>query len=194
MTSIKTLNSRSGGKLMDKSATRTTKSGNLVLLCVSLIASYAVAVFIFRPPYTIVSAINLVFYLLLMLNTYFSVSFTESTYGLRCRSDDMINVPLVLLYLGLPWLTHTALWFCVAECAFFTIALIKYANWMQRLEANFFLRRKIIGNGLAALLGLAAVAALLVFERPTIVVGAATLVFTYANVHTLWLDPLYREK
>ncbi|MCH9033099.1 MAG: hypothetical protein IID42_01175 [Planctomycetes bacterium] len=192
---MKTLDSRSAGTLIDKSATGTPDANNLILPCVSLVASYSVAVFIFRPPYTIVSAINLLFYLLLMFHTYVSLSFTESVYRVRCLSDGIINLPLVTAYLALPWLVHRPFWFFLVLGAFFCVAMMRYANWINLVDGAFFLRRKIFANGLAGTLCLAAAAAIHVLEvHASTITLVATIVFAYANVHTLWLDPLYREK
>ena len=66
-----------------------------MLLSVSIIAAYAMVVYGLRMEHTVASAANQLFYLLLIFNSYFSVSFTESMYGVRCVSDEIINVPLV---------------------------------------------------------------------------------------------------
>ena len=150
-------------------------------------------VFVLWVDHTVASAADQLFYLLLMFNSYFSISFTESMYGVRCLSDEVMNVPLGFMYLGMPWLVDQPLWFFLAMSAFFVIALFKYVNWLTRISANYFLRRKILANGLGAMLGLAAALAILYWDKQTIVAVAATAVFAVANVQTLLLDPLYRH-
>ena len=173
---------------------RTPHSKKVVLLSVSTVVVYAMVVYVLCMDHTVTSAADQLFYLLLMFNSYFSVSFTESVYGVRCMSDEAINVPLVFMYLGLPWLVDQPLWFFLVMSAFFVIALFKYVNWLTRVSANYFLRRKIVANGLGAMLGLAAAMAILYWDRPMIIAVVTTAVFAVANVQTLLLDPLYRHE
>ncbi len=150
-------------------------------------------VYILWVDHTVASAADQLFYLLLMFNSYFSISFTESLYGVRCLSDEAINVPLGFMYLGLPWLADQPFWFFLLMGAFFILAMCKYVNWLTRISANYFLRRKILANGLGALLGLAAAMAILYWDRPANIAVVATAVFAVANVQTLLIDPLYRH-
>lgn len=112
--------------------------------------------------------------------------------GVRCLADGVIILPLVAGYFALPWLVHRPFWFFLVLGAFFCVAMMRYANWITLVDGAFFLRRKIFANGLAGTLSLVAAAAIHVFEghAPTITL-VATIMFAYANVHTLWPDPLY---
>ena len=156
------------------------------------LAVYAAAIFAMRRPHTLVGGLNTAFYLLLVLNTYFSVSFTEAALKVRCPSDAGISTVLVVLYLALPWAAHHPLAFYLLVALFFSLAVVKYANWLPRVEASFFLRRKIIANSCGAAEGIVAVAALALFDRPLWVTAVAVAAYAYGNFHTLVLDPLYR--
>lgn len=154
---------------------------------------YGVLVACCSGPMTLASFLNLTFYVFLMLNTFFSVSFTESTYHLRCFSDEVLNVPLAGFYLAFPWLTRDTFWFHLCMSLFFSVAMMKYANWLSRLDANYFLRRKILANGFGCVLCGGGAAAMLLLQRYELWALIGVIAFGYANVHTLWLDPLYRH-
>ncbi len=164
-----------------------------VLAGVLVLAAYATAVFAFVGPRDADASFCLGFYLLLVLNSYFSISFTEAAFRVRCISDALINVPLVAAYLGLPWLLGSPLWFFMAMAFFFGLAAIKYTNWISRIQADFFRRRKITANTLASLECLLVLAALHFLDEPAWAVGIAFGLYAYGNVHTLIVDPLYRE-
>ena len=73
--------------------------------------------------------------------------------------------------------------------------MMKYANWITLVDGQFFLRRKICANGLAGIFSLAVSACIYVFAGHTATITlVAAMVFAYGNVHTIWIDPLYREK
>jgi hypothetical protein len=63
--------------------------------------------------------------------------------------------------------------------------VIKYANWLPRIEAGFFLPRKIIANSCGAAEGILAAAALVWFDEPAWVTAAAVAAYAYGNVHPL---------
>jgi len=165
-----------------------------LLAAVVVLALYAVIVFTAAGPRTLSAGLLLGFYLLLVLNSYFSISFPEAVFRVRCPSDTAINVSLVAIYLGLPWLVRDPLWFFVTMAVFFCLAVIKYANWLTRIEANFFLRRKIMANALAGLECLLVVAALQRFQGTLWPVVLALILYICGTVHTLLIDPLYRER
>lgn len=157
------------------------------------VTAYGVLVSLSAGSLTAAASSNLVFFVLLMLNTYFSVTYTESKYHVRCLSDEVFNVPLAALYLAFPWLTRETFWFYLAMSIFFSLAMMKYANWLTRIEAGYFLRRKILANGFGCVLCGVGAAVVLIIGETTPGAWMGVLVFGYANVHTLWIDPLYRH-
>jgi hypothetical protein len=164
-----------------------------VLAGTVVLAVYAGLIFAERGGRTPTAGLALGFYLLLVLNTYFSLAFTEAVYRVRCLSDIVINIPLVALYHGLPWLVVDASRFFLGMGVFFALAVVKYANWLGRIEGRFFLRRKIMANSLAGALCLLIVAGLELLEQPLLPVAVGFGIYAYGNVHTLMVDPLYRE-
>ncbi|MCH7812841.1 MAG: hypothetical protein IID40_02350 [Planctomycetes bacterium] len=147
-----------------------------------------------RGAWTTIALLNTAFYLLLLANSYFSITFTEAVYKVRCASDGLLSSVLVIGYLLLPWTVDRARWFYLLMALFFCLAVLKYANWLSRLEANFFLRRKIMANTCGAAECLLTTAALAWFEAELTVVSVAVALYAYGNLHTLLIDPLYRER
>lgn len=163
-----------------------------VLIGTVVLAVYAGAVFALGRPHSLVAGLNTVFYLLLVLNTYFSLSFTEASLPVRCPSDAAISTVLLVLYLALPWAVHHPLAFYLLVAVFFSLAVVKYANWLTRVEAGFFLRRKIIADSCGAAEGILAVGALALLDQPLWITVVAVAAYAYGNLHTLLVDPLYR--
>jgi hypothetical protein len=158
------------------------------------VAAYSLVVFALRGPLQFGAGCAYAFYALLLLNTCFSVSFTEAAFGIRSPSDALINIPLVGMYLAFPWVVGQSLLFFFLMGVFFTTAMIKYANWLTMVEANYFLRRKIIANGCGAALSLVTAAAIATLAHDDTTIAIATALYFYGNVHTLMIDPLYRLK
>jgi|GEM_PF-6040827 len=193
--SLETAAAGSTDAALPKKASALHLMDNLAFPFVCVVVAQGIVAFVLRGQYTNVTVCGFVFFLLLMLNTYVSLSFTDSVYRVRCLSDGVINLPLVAAYLALPWLVHKPFWFFLVLGAFFCIAMMRYANWITLVDGAFFLRRKIFANGLAGTLSLVAAAASHILESHTAAIMLiATIIFAYANIHTLWLDPLYREK
>lgn len=115
--------------------------------------------------------------------------------GARCLPDGVTRLPLVAGYFALPRLVHRPFWFFLGLDVFSCVAMMRYANWITLVDGAFFFRRKIIANGLAGTLSLVVAAATHVLKgHASTMTLVATNMFAYANVYTLWLDPLYREK
>lgn len=163
-----------------------------VLAGVLGLAVYAVLAAAAGHSWSAATVLNTALYLLLLLNTYFSVSFTESALRMRCRSDAAISAVLLVLYLALPCTVHDPGRFYLLMALFFSLAVVKYANWLGRVEGDFFLRRKIIANSCGAAGGILAVGVLILFDRPLWVTVLAVAAYAYGSLHTLVLDPLYR--
>jgi len=136
--------------------------------------------------------VNLLYYLLVVLNSYFSLRFTEETFAVRTPVDGAINGVLGAGYAALPWAVHSSIWFHLGLAAFFAIAVVKYATWLAFIDSRFFLRRKIAANSLAGLLSLAAVAATVAWGPAGWIPLVALAMFGIGNLWALVLDPLYR--
>lgn len=170
------------------------------------LAGYAVVVTLLRRFDDAATLFNLAFFLLLTLNTYFSVSFTEAAFGVRnplplrrTWGQAGINALLMIGYLAAPWAMRNTMHFFLCMGLFFCVAIIKYAAWLNPgapgLDARFFLRRKIIANACGAVLSLLVVLTLSVWGSTLdlTAAGAACTLYAGANVWVLLIDPLYRE-
>jgi len=165
-----------------------------VLLGVLAGGLYAAVVWALWTQRGTIATANLVFYLLLLLNTYFSMTFTEAAFRVRCPSDVAISLLLVALFIALPWTMDRATWFYLAMTLFFCAAVAKYTNWLTRVDASFFLRRKILINTSGIVLNFLATAGTIFTGEERLVVLTATVLYAYGNLHTLVIDPLYRNR
>ena len=159
------------------------------------LAAYAVVVTLLRRSDESATLFNLAFFLLLTLNTYFSMSFTEAAFGVRNVVDTGINALLMIGYLAAPWVMGNTMHFFLCMGLFFCVAIMKYAAWLKSLDAGFFLRRKIIANACGAMLSLLVISMISILNSTfdSAVAGGACALYAGANVWVLLIDPLYRE-
>ncbi len=164
-----------------------------VLAGVIILAAYSGILFLTILETTVETALVLSTYLWLLINTYFSVSYTDANFGIRCLSDTLLNIFLLGFYLGMPLLASTPLTYLFVLAFFFATASLKYSNWVSRIDAQAFLRRKVLVNVLVVHFSLIAVASLYFFKQEFLVLVGAAVVYSYGNIHTLVVDPLYRD-
>src|SRR5262245_28754476 len=114
------------------------RASSLILPVASGLAAYAVIVALaWRPPAPS-TWMNLLYYLLVVLNSYFSLRFTEGTFAVRTPVDGAVNGVLGAGYAALPWAVHSSIWFHLGLAAFFAIAVVKYATWLAFIDSRFF--------------------------------------------------------
>lgn len=164
----------------------------LILAGAAALAVYAVIVTLALRPATPSTWPNLGYYLLLVLNSYVSLRFTETAFAVRTRLDAAMNTILGAGYAVLPWAAGSAVWFHLGVAAFFAIAVVKYATWLGIVDSPVFLGRKIGANSLAGLVSLAAVAAIMWWGPAGWIPLLALTVFAIGTLWVLVFDPLYR--
>lgn len=166
----------------------------LVAVGTATLAVYVIAVYLFAGRDAGLPALfNLGFYLILLVQTYYSLSFTEAAYRVRCPSDAIISVPLLGLYVVHPWLMARPFWFWLLMAAYFVCAVMKYANWVNRVDDRFFLRRKLLVNCLGVLMCVAITGWLAATTTSLWATATGFALFAGATVYTLKIDPLYRR-
>ena len=167
------------------------------LLALTVVAAaYSIGVFAWADAHTVAAGSNLAFYLLLIVNTYFSLLFTETTYRVRDTLDVALSIVLGACYLLLPWLVGDSVRFHCCLALFFGVAAIKYTSWLRLLDARFFLRRKITVNTCGAMLSAIVVSGIAMSgQRYSMEITVAALgIYAIANVWVLIVDPLYRDQ
>jgi hypothetical protein len=129
------------------------------------------------------------FYIALLVNTYFSIWF----FGLlppKDRDERLIDGALVVTYLALGLSIGRIVLFTSASTALFVIAIAKYVLLMPIVARRDILRRKIVIDGLGLLLcGLAFAGALAGYPLESAWLQA--ILFGVANVYLLLIRPMY---
>lgn len=138
-----------------------------------------------------VSTPLLFFYLILLLNTHYSVKvFTEIT-PRGHRLQLLLDTLLVVCYLTLAASLWNAALFTAAASALFICAALKYLSLRKLLGASTLLNRKISIDVLGIIACLFAFGG--VFSPyPLFALYTWVILFFIANVHLFFVEPLYR--
>jgi hypothetical protein len=132
---------------------------------------------------------HLIFYLILLLNTFFSIRFFFPLIE-RDWKQLLVDGLLIAQYILLVYAIGAPIFFPFLLLIFFTTATLKYALALPGLHP-FVLRRKIIIDLLGVLLSAATLGGVLIgypLESTWGLVG----VFALANAYLLLIRPMYR--
>lgn len=131
------------------------------------------------------------FSLLLLLNTYFSIRcFASVPESHVSPLEKITNVVLAVLYAGLAALMAHPSWFAWVTVIMFFVAAFKYAL-IDSKEFSGLLRRKIMIDLLGGI-GSAITLATLPFAPLNAVLWTWLGVFAIGNVYVIWMSALYR--
>lgn len=164
------------------------RSPFLPLLVCALFSLFALAGVLFgEAPRTSL----LLYYCLLLLNTFFSVRVFSSITPPNALQA-VFDAILVLIYAGLAFSFASVVNFTAISAGLFLISALKYVH-LKRIVSSYqtLLQRKIRINGLGVLLSLGALA----FALTGYSDAAGWLlcgVFALANFYVLFLKPMYR--
>lgn len=133
---------------------------------------------------------HIIFYVVLTINTYFSVRFYTAITPASVFQT-LIDVALAAAYIGLALTIGVPIAFAYFALLIFTIAPAKYAHLLGKTPHDKTLRRKILIDLLGTLmcvfvLGLTLVG--LELKAAWILAG----LFTLANIYLLAIKPMYR--
>jgi len=145
--------------------------------------------FLFVPASWETKLPNLIFYAVLVLNTFYSVRFFDALPP-QDRDEHIIDGVLTVLYVALAATIGVHLWFAIVSTALFAVAVAKYVLLLRVMDRHDILRTKILIDGLGLVMCLATLVATLVFD-PLWSAWAAALVFAAANVYLLAIQPMY---
>ena len=132
---------------------------------------------------------HLIFFVVLTINTYFSVQF-YSAFTPASAFQSGIDAALTIAYLGLALTIGFPLAFSLFALAAFTIAPAKYAHMLGRTPHDAILRKKILID----LLGTALCVIVLALTIMGYELKAAWIlagVFAIANIYLLAIKPMY---
>jgi len=134
----------------------------------------------------------IIFYLVITLNTFFSVNLFSSLVPIDNLAQNLIDGILIICYVALAFTISNPLLFAVCVTALFAIATLKYLLLLPILNQPRLLKRKILIDISGIILGLAAVAGILA-GYSFYTCWIMTTLFTLANICLLFIWPMYRE-
>jgi hypothetical protein len=132
-----------------------------------------------------------IFYLVLLINTYFSIRWFAGIVPPR-KLFFAIDAVISLLYLGLALSMNSPLAFMILALSIFAVAEVKYFVALTGRSNVVALKRKIIIDALGVgLCGGGALGVILGYRQVTDV--AVVAIFVAANFYLLVLRPMYRN-
>lgn len=155
-----------------------------------LFSFVGVVAFFYRAPFVPELVPELVFYAVLVLNTFFSVRFYSALQP-KNSSQVCIDAVLVVAYIALAFSLGRPISFAFAALCLFIIAPQKYALMLELVPHATLLRNKILIDLSGAMLSAAVLGATIAGYAYA---GAWVLavLFTLANIYLLFIRPMYR--
>ncbi len=133
-----------------------------------------------------------IFYIILMINTYFSLKLFLAIIPTHIFEQKMMDVLLIISYILLAFSFKYALLFSYLLTLFFILATLKYALFVKHNEKHpRLLRRKIVVNILGTLLSLLTLGGILLGYE-TYSLWFLPIVFLFANIVIFFISPLYK--
>ena len=130
-----------------------------------------------------------ILYLLLLINTYFSVRFF-SAISPQTATQHVVDLVLVVAYAALAFTMERVAEFLFFGLCLFLVATMKYALLLDVIPHVQTLRRKIAIDTLGACLCTTSLGGALVGYGPESA-WALALVYTAITVSILWVRPIY---
>ncbi len=162
------------------------------LATVILLASFGVAGIILFVHDWVASSALIVFYALLVTNTYFSVNYFSRIIPNRLPSQVFIDTTLLILHVALAATLGNPTYFVIVLIALFSVATLKYTMALPKVAAPNLLYRKIKIDALGTIAAVLALCGIIAGYPLGAPVALATIFF-FANVHLLGLRPLYGD-
>jgi glycosyltransferase involved in cell wall biosynthesis len=146
---------------------------------------------IFFHGYGHASPLLVVFYAVIVINTYYSIALFSRLVPDNDRKQNIVDAVLVATYAVLAFSFASPLAFTLAVTALFAVATLKYVLLMNILDHPMLLRRKIVIDSLGILLGLlASLGVFFGYKEASLLLLAS--IFFIANVILLFIKPMYR--
>ncbi len=136
---------------------------------------------------------NLIFYFILLINTFFSIITFDPMVSKNILFQKNIEILLVAVYLFLSFKIDAPLWFSILGAMLFLVAIFKYYNLGKVGGFTGLIKRKIFVDvlGLLALL-LTLIGVVLGFELASLWILAVA--FSIVNFYLFFIKPLYITK
>lgn len=133
---------------------------------------------------------NFIFYIILIINTYFSVSLFSNLIPANNIQQKFFDLLIFFIYLALAININGTTFFAFFGALLFTTSVIKYNRLLMEINYTSLLKRKMFLNTLGAL------GFLLVLGSSLIGYGVSamwmlTLAFFIINLYLFFIKPLY---
>jgi hypothetical protein len=130
------------------------------------------------------------FYVVLMFNSYFSVKFFSTIIPTKRTDQGVVDLFLVFSYLGLSLSFSNDIWYLLFATLLFVVATIKYIFLLGAVDLKILKKKIIIDifGGVACILAL--IGYLSGGEK--VIMWLWALVFLLANIYLLIIKPMYR--
>ncbi|MCM8773649.1 MAG: glycosyltransferase [Candidatus Omnitrophica bacterium] len=141
----------------------------------------------------IFSYINTIFYLLLLINTYFSIVFCKNNYPVYDNIEKLLDSLLLVIYIATTFFLDNPLKFYSTISLLFLFAILKYINMGRYYTLRGFLIRKIRVDSMGFLFF--TILSLIMFLIPSaqlLLTFFALFSFFVANIYFIILTPLYK--
>ncbi len=133
-----------------------------------------------------------IFYIILMINTYFSIKLFLAIIPTHIFEQKIMDTLLIIVYILLALSFKHALLFSYVVTLLFIFATLKYALFVKHNDKHpRLLRRKIVVDILGILLSLLTLGGILLGYE-TYSLWFLTIVFLFANIVIFFITPLYR--
>lgn len=132
----------------------------------------------------------IIFYIILLVNTYFSINFFSKIIPKNILSQNVVDIILFTLYILLASSLNVPIMFVFMACIFFTIATIKYVLLLGKIGYEKVLKRKIMIDSLGIIL-MQIVLGLIITNYQTFGLWFLVIVFAISNFYLLVLRPMY---
>ncbi len=132
----------------------------------------------------------IIFYFTITINTYFSIKLYAGIVPKENVQQKNVDALLFLLYLALAFTFNHAQLFIFLTGLLFSIAVIKYALLLGRIDYQDLLRKKICIDILGVMMALVAYG-IFSFGYTEIAVWFMAGIFCIANIYLLLVKPMY---
>jgi hypothetical protein len=160
-----------------------------ILIIIILAMSFLSSIFLSKTFSSYAFPIS-IFYILLAINTYFSVDFFAKIIP-ETLNQKIIDFVLIIFYIVMIFQINKPLYFSVILSLFFVVATIKYIDLLGILPQPKLLKRKIMADCLGGVLGLITLIGI-IFGYIMLSLWFLVIVFAIANIYLFFINPLYR--
>lgn len=133
----------------------------------------------------------IIFYLMITLNTFFSIRTFSSIIPAKNIAQNFVDIILMLSYLVLAFSITNPLRFVICVITLFTVATLKYLPLLSSLPYPRLLMRKILIDISGIVMGLAVLTAVLM-NYTFYASWSLAIIFSLANLCLLFIWPMYR--